>query len=1152
MRCPSCAGETPDAGRFCVNCGAAMSERCTSCAAELVPGKPFCAECGARVEATGAPAAAVAAHLEPTAERRLCSVLFLDLVGFTPLAEHRDAEQVRELLSEYFERAQRIISAYGGTVEKFIGDAVMAVWGAPVANEDDAERAVRTALDLVDAVTSLGREVGLEDLRARAGVVTGEVAITIGRVSEGMVLGDTVNTASRIQSEAEPGTVLVDEGTWRAASGAIAFEDVGSLTLKGKDEPVRAWRAMRVVGQRKGLGRSERLEPPFVGRDEEIRLIKDLLHATAREQRARLVSVTGIPGIGKSRLAWEFLKYVDGLADDVYWHQGRSRTYGEGVAFGALTEMIRMRAGILDDDDAATATAKMRATLGEFIADPDERVWVESRVAHLLGLAEAPPGDRDETFSAWRRFFEGVASKGLTVLVFEDLQWADPGLIDFVESLPDQSRGFPILVITLSRPELTTTRPSWGAGQRNFSSLHLEPLTPGAMRELLEGFVVGLANEATERVLERAEGVPLYAVEMIRMLIDRGTLVDDGAVVRVVGSLDHMEIPETLHALITSRLDSLPGELRSLLQDAGVVGSTFRPETVAVVNGQGEDAVREGLTDLVRRELLFLESDPRSPERGQFTFVQAVIREVAVGMLARRDRSLKHLTVARHFEAFNDDELAGVVAGQYLEAYRSAPDGDGATDLAAHAVLWLMRAARRTLALGSPAEAVTLYQEAITLVGSGSDRAAALEGAADAMIRQSNFDGAIPLLEEAIEIHRTRGDVAAAAMATIPLVRAFSLQRSGHSGVPRAVAMFEELGDDGDLTARGNLAEVIGSQIEAVAGAEEALRWTEVAFSIAERLDDDALFARCLGTRSLVLFNVGRHREAAVLARGMAEIADKSGALREQAAARMGLSLYMLPDDPVAAMALCLECAELARRGGHLGVEMTSLLNRAETAVYMGHVEESRQLLEELAPRAAPAVEMWLKSMLALIGALLGEFDSLEAFDAVGFTPRGDVHSVTTRLNCRSFAALAVGDLETARADASEAVALDPSGINCTQSLFIWFRSALWLRDADGVRGAIEGMDRLRGRAIAAGRSSARAGLAALEGRLNDAAVLYQEAIEQWRELDMPLDLALCELDLVMMLGANHPDATVAKEAADIFAQIKTAPFARRLDAALS
>ena len=402
MRCPACGGETPDGKRFCANCGTSMAVSCASCGAELLLGKPFCVDCGMKVSAAfpsapsstapGTPARK-AEQPFPIAERRLCSVLFVDLVGFTPLAEKRDPEEIRELLSLYFERAQTVVGHYGGTVEKFIGDAVMAVWGAPVANEDDAERAVRAALEIVVSVSDLGRQSGME-LAARAGVVTGEVAITIGKVSEGMVLGDTVNAASRLQSVAPPGAVLVDAATRAAASGAIAFSDLGELRLKGKEEPVHAWGAERVVAERKGVGRSERLEPPFVGRDEELRLVKELLHATTREHKSRLVSVSGIPGIGKSRLCWELRKYVDGLAETIYWHEGRSPAYGEGITFWALGQMVRMRAGINESEDADSSRSKLTSSLAEYVTDPEERRWIEPRLAHLLGLSEAPPGPR--------------------------------------------------------------------------------------------------------------------------------------------------------------------------------------------------------------------------------------------------------------------------------------------------------------------------------------------------------------------------------------------------------------------------------------------------------------------------------------------------------------------------------------------------------------------------------------------------------------------------------------------------------------------------------------------------------------------------------------------------------------------------------------
>ncbi|MGO9180121.1 MAG: adenylate/guanylate cyclase domain-containing protein [Candidatus Limnocylindrales bacterium] len=314
------------------------------------------------------------------------SVLFADLVGFTTFAEGRDAEVTRELLSRYFELARDVIERYGGTVEKFIGDAVMAVWGAPTAREDDAERAVRAGLELLDAVKALGASI-----QARAGVLTGEAAVTIGATNQGMVAGDLVNTASRLQSVAPPGAVLVGEATQRATSRAIAFEEVGEQALKGRVAPVPAWRALRVVAQVGGRNRSEGLEAPFVGRDDELRQLKDLFHATSRDRRARLVSVIGPAGIGKSRLAWELHKYLDGLVETIWAHDGRSPSYGEGISFWALGEMVRVRCGLLEGDDELTTRAKVAEALATHVPDEFERRWIEPPCWRFLEWSAARP-----------------------------------------------------------------------------------------------------------------------------------------------------------------------------------------------------------------------------------------------------------------------------------------------------------------------------------------------------------------------------------------------------------------------------------------------------------------------------------------------------------------------------------------------------------------------------------------------------------------------------------------------------------------------------------------------------------------------------------------------------------------------------------------
>jgi class 3 adenylate cyclase len=381
-------------------------------------------------------------------------VLFADLVGFTTLSEHRDPEEVRELLSHYFDRSRNLIGRYGGTVEKFIGDAVMAVWGTPVAREDDAERAVRAALALTQMVSTLGGEVGMPELRLRAGVLTGNAAVELGAEGEGMVLGDTVNTASRLQSIAEPGTVLVDDVTRRASEAAIDYEDAGSHQVKGREQPVHAWTALRVVAGVGGARRGTGLEAPLVGRDRDLETIIDVAEDTVTNCTARLVTVTGEAGTGKSRLLWEFFKYIDGIEQIRWWHQGRCVSYGEGVSYWALAEMVRARAGITDGDSPDAERVKLTATIERFVTEERERQLVHPRLSQLLGLEQRSAGEAADLFSGWRLFFERMAQAQPLVLAFEDLQWADSGLLDFIDYLLEWSADYPIFVLALGRPEL--------------------------------------------------------------------------------------------------------------------------------------------------------------------------------------------------------------------------------------------------------------------------------------------------------------------------------------------------------------------------------------------------------------------------------------------------------------------------------------------------------------------------------------------------------------------------------------------------------------------------------------------------------------------------------------------------------------------------
>ncbi len=888
MRCAACGADNRPGRRFCGQCGAPLQRACSVCGEGNDAEERFCGACGAPLDpaapaATRADAPAKRAARSP-AERRHVTVLFADLVGFTQLAQRRDAEDVRELLTRYFDSARTIISRYGGTVEKFIGDAVMAVWGVPAVQEDDAERGVRAALDLVDAVSALGETAGVGGLKARVGVLTGEAAVNLDATGQTMVAGDLVNTASRLQAAAEPGTVLVGEATRQATEAAIVYDDAGTHELKGKAEPLRLWRANRVVAARGGVMRPTGIEPPFVGRERELRLLKEMLHATAEEGKARLLSVVGVAGVGKSRLSWEFEKYIDGLTQQMYWHRGRCLAYGDAIAYWALAEMVRTRAGLLESEAPAAARVKLRHTVEEFVADEDERTWMEPRLAQLLGLETEASRDPRDLFAAWRMFFEALAARDLTVLVFEDLQWADSGLLDFIEYLLEWSRNSPILVLTLARPEVAERRPGWGIGKRGLTSLYLEPLSDDAMAALLSGMVPGLAEELSSRILERAAGIPLYAVETVRMLLDRRLIVEEGGVYRSVASLDALEVPESLHAMIAARLGGLDEAERHLLQDAAVLGKSFTPAALSAVSELPLAQVEAALAGLVEKDLLSIQSDPRSPERGHYVFVQDLVRGVAYGTLARHDRRLRHEAAAAYLEAswVGEEGVAEVIAAHLVAAHEAEPGAPDAADLRDRALQALARAGDHATSLGAPDAAQRYYERALQLAVGERLRAELSSKAGLAARLQARHQQATAHYTAAFELDSALGDVASAAralggVAYIELAEGRLNSALEHMKQALDMLMSADESDTERNDALADAAALLASTEYFHGELHSALEHADLALSVAESWRLMETLTSALDTKSWVLAALGRREEGEILEEGALKLARALG-----------------------------------------------------------------------------------------------------------------------------------------------------------------------------------------------------------------------------------------------------------------------------------
>lgn len=709
-------------------------------------------------------------------ERKIVTSLFCDLVGFTALSERADPEDVDHLLREFNALAGRVVRSYGGSVEKFVGDAVVAVFGVPVVHEDDPERAVRASLRLLEAMAELP-QIGGEPIRARVGVNTGRALVRLDvdpQAGEGFLVGDAVNTAARLQTVAPPMGVVVGEATYALTADRFEYEALGDASLKGKAAPVPIWLARRSV-TRTGLQLDVAQSGELVGRVAELEALTTLLEDVSRTGEPRFALVLGEAGIGKSRLVFELARFVDLWPELVTWRQGACPPYGDVTPFSALAQIVKAHAGILESDDQAAVERK----LDEMLSESAERDWLGGRLRPLLGL-EAPPASAAENVAAWQRFLEDMAGQCPTVLVFEDLHWADPSLVSFLRSLVEQAAEVPLLVVGAARPELLEAYPDLVSLAGRVEVIALKSLAEDAAAVLAKDLLQAseLPSEMQDEVVRRCGGNPLYTEELVRLLADQAASKGEGD-----GSADPAQnaLPDSLQALIAARLDVLKPERKALLADAAVVGQDFWLGALASVAGLGREVVETELNELAARDLVRPVRESAVAGERQYAFWHALTRDVAYEELPRAARAAKHAAVAdwlEHDSGARADDLADVLAHHRvtaLELARAAGDRELAEGQLEPAIGALVLAGDRTLPLDVTA-AEARYARAAGLAAEGSpQRPFVLTKWGKALMESGRFEASLGAFQEGMALLEARGEPREIALAAIDYATALYL-----------------------------------------------------------------------------------------------------------------------------------------------------------------------------------------------------------------------------------------------------------------------------------------------------------------------------------------------------------------------------------------
>jgi class 3 adenylate cyclase/tetratricopeptide (TPR) repeat protein len=1133
-------------------CGARLARRCPSCGAEAPDAARFCMQCGSSLDAAPATASAVAVHAEPPPEeRRQVTVLFADLSGYTAVAERLDPEAVKSLVDRALRRLGQEVVRFGGTVDKYIGDNVMALFGAPVAHEDDAERSVRAAFGMQEAMDEVNE--GLPEgvhFDLRVGINTGEVLA--GAVGEAYtVVGDTVNVAARLQSAARPGSVTVGERTMRATSEAVSYTALEPLELKGKSQPVPAWEAIELVAEH-AVGRAAASrETPLVGRDQELAALDTLFDRVVNENAPHLVTLVGEAGVGKTRLLRELQSRLGERDPAPRVRVGRCLPYGSGIVYWALGEVIRQECGIIDTDSSEQAWSKLSAAVanviaksGEPMTEPAERK--AAMIGRSLGIEvppelapaeEDPERLRDSFFSALRAGIEAMARRQPLVIAFEDIHWADDGMLDAIEHLAQWVRG-PLMIVCLARDELMDRRSGWGGGRRSATQLLLEPLTADDTHDLVAALIPAgrNADDFAPTVAERSGGNPLFAEEMVRRFVE-------------ADCSPTAELPDTVQALLAARLDALDPFERRLVQQAAVVGRTFWEGSLArLAESEGRDLQRT-LNALQEKDILAPGAEGRLAGERELAFKHVLIRDVAYGMLPKAVRSRKHFEVGAFIEeraGDRTDEVVALLAEHYGRAAALGREGGlGPEELAGireRAVRFLDEAGDAAALLYSNREAAAHYRHARD-VGADGDmavRARVAEKLGDVSLRLGRVDEAIGVWDECLEWHRGQEDLERVADLHRKIGAALSHKGERKTAIEHYQKGINLLKDGPPRLELVRLYEEAawlylhtGDNMLAIYASEKALR-------LAERLGETRAASRAHGIFGRVFGRIGdtqKARENLERAVELARGSDHGETILALSA--LGRHLEIAEADTTGAREAYGEALRLAEQVGVLPAQVELHAALAQLAAYAAdwaQVQASTDASAQLAEREG------LVGKLSLPYALRGLLRWREGRTAEAVELYERSYDLAERVGWSELAFQALFGLSTALRDNGD---FEGSAHALERAVDVCERAGLIAQSiqATGARAVVLSLAGRREAAAEAAAESAELAerlhypigrAAALEARGVTAdnplegAALLAEAEQAWHSLDRPLEATRSRLLAGRVLAGVDPDRSRA------------------------